>query len=287
MTQTIDCPPSTRASATLEQPDFSAIKKRQQAMWASGDFALIGTTLQIVGESLCEAVDVRAGRSVLDVACGNGNATLAAARRFARVTGLDYVPSLLARASERAAAERLDVRLVEGDAEYLPFEDGRFDAVLSTFGVMFAPDHRRAAREMARVCRPRGKIGLASWTRDGFIGKLLGVVGRYVPPVPGVASPILWGSEAHVSALFEDRFATLAAKRRDFMFRYENVDHFVDVFRRFYGPTHKAFAAIGTEEQAAMAADIALLVEQHNVSGSPEVVVPAEYLEVVIETKGR
>lgn len=287
MTQVIDCPPSTRVSASFQEPDFSAIKKRQQGMWASGDFAIIGTTLQIVGETLCEAVDLRAGKTVLDVACGNGNATLAAARRFARVTGLDYVPALLSRANKRAAAEHLDVRFVEGDAEYLPFDDAAFDVVLSTYGVMFAPDQRRAARELVRVCKPRGKVGLASWTKEGFIGRLLGVVGRYVPPVPGIASPILWGSELHVQSLFEGTFSTLAAKRKDFVFRYESADHMIDVFRRFYGPTHKAFAALASDEQAAMARDLATLIEDCNHSGTSEVVVPAEYLEVVIETKAR
>jgi ubiquinone/menaquinone biosynthesis C-methylase UbiE len=286
MTQIIDCPPSTRSVAHGE-PDFSAIKKRQQGVWASGDFAVIGTTLQIVGETLCEAVDLRAGSAVLDVACGNGNATLAAARRFARVTGLDYVPALLERANERAVAERLDVRFVEGDAEYLPFEDAAFDVVLSTFGVMFSPDQRRAAHELVRVCKPGGKIGLASWTKEGFIGRLLGVVGRYVPPMAGVPSPILWGSDAHVSGLFEGRFSALVAKRKDFVFRYENADHFIDVFRRYYGPTHKAFAAVTSDEQAAMSRDLAALLSECNQSGSSEIVVPAEYLEVVLETAAR
>jgi ubiquinone/menaquinone biosynthesis C-methylase UbiE len=197
------------------------------------------------------------------------------------------VPDLLARANERANAERLDVRFVEGDAEYLPFEDATFDVVLSTFGVMFAPDQRRAAHELLRVCKPGGKIGLASWTKEGFIGKLLGVVGRYVPPVAGVPSPILWGSDAHIPGLFEGRFSTLAARRKDFVFRYENVDHFIDVFRRYYGPTHKAFGAVTSDEQAAMSRDIASLLEDCNQSGSSDIVVPAEYLEVVLETARR
>jgi ubiquinone/menaquinone biosynthesis C-methylase UbiE len=283
MTQNIYCPPHTRPSNS-GGPDLTAIKTRQQAMWASGDFAVIGTTLQIVGESVCEAVDLRAGSAVLDVACGNGNAALAAARRFCKVTGVDYVPALLERAAARATAEGLDIAFVEGDAELLPFTDASFDYVLSTFGVMFAPDQSKVARELARVCKPGGRIGLANWTREGFIGKFLGVVGRYVPPVAGLASPILWGSEAHVTELFEGRFASVTAKSKDFVFRYESTDHFVEVFRRYYGPTYKAFASIEPPQQAALAKDIGELARQFNTSGNDSVAIPAEYLEIVIET---
>src|SRR6187401_266333 len=158
------------------RPDFAAIKQKQQATWASGDFAVVGTTLQIVGESLAEAIDIRAGERVLDVAAGNGNATLAAARRFARVTSTDYVPALLERGRRRAEADGLDVTFEVADAEALPYPDAGFDVVLSTFGVMFAPDHEQAAAEMMRVCRPGGRIGLASWTPAGFVGQLFRVV---------------------------------------------------------------------------------------------------------------
>jgi ubiquinone/menaquinone biosynthesis C-methylase UbiE len=164
MTQILDCPPSERATKTPVVVDLAAVKARQQVMWASGDFAVIGTTLEMVGESLCEAVDLESGSRVIDVACGNGNATLAAARRWCKVTGLDYVRALLERAGERATAERLDIELVEGDAEKLPFGDASFDVALSTFGVMFAPDQEPAAREMIRVVRPGGTIGLSNWT---------------------------------------------------------------------------------------------------------------------------
>jgi ubiquinone/menaquinone biosynthesis C-methylase UbiE len=278
LTATAEAAPTTPAST----PDFAAIKTKQQAMWASGDFALIGTTLQIVGEDLAEAVDVCAGQRVLDVACGNGNATLAAARRFAKVTGLDYVPSLLARAGERARAERLEVRLVEGDAEAMVFENASFDAVLSTYGVMFAPDHVRAAGELARVCVPGGKIGLASWTPEGFIGQLLKVVSKYVPPPAGVSSPVLWGSEAHLEKIFDGRARIEQAKRKPFMFRYLNAAHFVDVFRNFYGPTHKAFLALDEAGQAALSGEITALIDRNNRAGSASCVVPAEYLEVVL-----
>jgi ubiquinone/menaquinone biosynthesis C-methylase UbiE len=250
-------------------------------MWASGDFAVIGTTLQSVGEWLCEAADLEAGSHVLDVACGNGNAALAAAHRFGRVTGVDYVPELLKRARERARAERLAVDFVEGDAEELPFSDDTFDVALSTFGVMFAPDQERAARELVRVVRPGGKIALASWTAEGFIGQLLKVVARYVPPPAGVASPILWGSEDRIRELFP-RMRAIRAARKTFAFRYVSPAHFVDVFRRFYGPTFDAFGKLDTDGQARLAADIVDLCTRLS-RRTTSLVVPAEYLEVVIE----
>src|SRR5215218_9084313 len=218
----------------------AGVKARQQAMWASGDFAIIGTTLQIVGETLAEAVDLQSGERVLDVAAGNGNATLAAARRFARVTSTDYVPALLEKGRVRAEAEGLPVTFEVADAEALPYADATFDVVLSTFGVMFAPDQAQAARELLRVCRPGGRIGLACWTPSGFLGDLLRTVGAHVPPIPGVASPLLWGKPDHVDGLFAGA-ARVAKTPRLFAFRYESAEHFVDVFRRYYGPTHKAF----------------------------------------------
>jgi SAM-dependent methyltransferase len=261
--------------------DFAAIKTRQQATWASGDFAVIGTTLQIVGESLCEAADVRAGERVLDVACGNGNATLAAARRFAHTTGADYVPELLAKARLRAEAEGLAVELHQADAEALPFADASFDVVLSTFGVMFAPDHATAAAELARVCRPGGRIGLANWTPDGFIGELFGVVGRHVPPPAGLTPPSLWGKREHLVALFGDAVSSLEVTRKDFAFRYESAAHFIDVFRSFYGPTLKAFAALDEHGRAALTRDIEALLARWDRGGGHSLVVPAAYLEVV------
>jgi len=261
--------------------DLAALKARQQVMWASGDFAVIGTTLQAVGESLCEALDIDAGSNVLDVACGNGNASLAAARRWCRVTGLDYVPALLERAAGRARAEGLTIELLEGDAERLPFDDASFDVALSTYGIMFAPDQEKAAREVARVVKPGGKIGLANWTKEGFIGQLLGTVGRYVPPPAGVTSPIAWGQEARLRELFPS-VRSLRAERRDFVLRYESTEHFIDIFRRFYGPTHKAFGALDAEGQGKLAGDIAALAARCN-RKPHSFAVPAEYLEVVIE----
>ena len=263
-------------------PDFTAIKQRQQATWASGDFAVIGTTLQIVGESLAEAVDVHAGSAVLDVAAGNGNATLAAARRFANVTAVDYVPALLDKARQRAIAEGLEVRFEVADAEDLPFDDGRFDVVLSTFGAMFTPDHARSAGEMLRVLRAGGRIGLANWTPEGFIGRLFKVIGAHVPPPAGLKSPALWGTLAHLAALFDVSPAQIRCERRMFNFRYRSPAHWVQVFRDFYGPTHKAFAALDAKGQQALEADITTLLEAMNVAGPQSLVVPGEYLEVVI-----
>lgn len=262
--------------------DLRAVKAKQQATWSSGDFAVIGTTLQIVGESLCEAVDLRAGEDVLDVACGNGNASLAAAHRFGRVTGLDYVPALLTKAESRAKAEGLGIDWVDGDAEALPFADASFDVVLSTYGVMFAPHHVNSAKEMIRVCRKGGRIGLANWTPEGFIGQLLATIGRHVPPPAGVMSPALWGKQEHLAALFGDDVHELKVERRFFNFRYQSASHFIQIFRDFYGPTHKAFAALATKDGgAALEADIRALIAKHNRDGERSMIVPAEYLEVV------
>lgn len=259
----------------------TAIKAKQQAMWASGDFAVIGTTLQIVGELLCEGVDLRANDHVLDVAAGNGNATLAAARRFARVTSTDYVPTLLERGQRRADAEGLDIAFEVADAEALPYPSGSFDVVLSTFGVMFAPDHAQAASEMMRVCRPGGRIGLACWTPQGFLGDLFRVVAKHVPPMPGVRSPLLWGTDAHIQELFAGA-ASIEHTPRHFAFRYRSPEHWVEVFRAFYGPTHKAFAALDAAGQASLEADLLALLRQADRGGAAGLVVPAEYLETVI-----
>jgi len=262
--------------------DFPALKLRQQAAWGSGDYAVIGTTLQIVGEMLAEACDLQYDERVLDVAAGNGNATLAAARRGCIVTSTDYVSTLLDRGAERARAEHLDVTFKVADVEALPFDDARFDAVLSTFGVMFAPDHVTAAAQMARVCRPGGRIGLANWTPEGFIGQLFKTLGRHVPPPAGVQPPSLWGNEAHVRALFGDRAASIAITKRAFNFRYRSAAHFIDVFRTWYGPVHKAFAALNSDEAGALERDVTELLERHNVAGTRSLVVPSEYAEIVV-----
>ena len=258
-----------------------SVKARQQAMWASGDFAVIGTTLQIVGELLCEELDLRAGERVLDVAAGNGNATLAAARRFGRVTSTDYVPALLERGRLRAEAEGLDVTFEVADVEALPYSPASFDVVVSTFGVMFAPEHGQAATELMRVCRPGGRIGLASWTPEGFLGDLFRLVARHVPPIPGVRSPLLWGTDAHVEELFGSA-ASIRHTRRQFAFRYRSPEHWVEIFRTFYGPVHKAFAALPADGQAALESDLIALLRKADRGGAAGLVVPAEYLETVI-----
>jgi ubiquinone/menaquinone biosynthesis C-methylase UbiE len=262
-------------------PDFEAIKSRQQMTWASGDYAMVGGTLVIVAESLCEAVDLRPGQKVLDVATGSGNTALAAARRFCDVTGVDYVPDLLGRARERAAAERLSIDFREGDAEALPFEDGAFDAVLSTFGAMFAPSQERTAAELTRACRPGGKIGMANWTPEGFIGQLFKLTGSYVPPPAGLKGPVLWGTEDRLRELFGDRVSSIAVARRSFTFRYRSADHWLEFFRSYYGPTMKAFEALDDAKREELARDILGLIERFNRSGDETMVVPSEYLEVV------
>ncbi len=267
--------------ATQQQPDLIAVKSRQQATWSSGDYAVIGTTLSITGELLCEAADLRPGQRVLDVAAGNGNATMAAARRWADVTSTDYVPALLERGRARAAAERLPVTFREADAEDLPFVDGSFDVVLSVFGVMFTPNQERAAQELLRVCRSGGKIGLANWTPEGFIGQVFRTIGKYVPPPPGVKSPALWGAEQRLHQLFGDGIADLKVNRRLFVFRYRSAEHWLEVFRTYYGPLLKAFAALDAGGQAGLAHELTELLQAFNQGGSDTLAVPSEYLEVV------
>jgi ubiquinone/menaquinone biosynthesis C-methylase UbiE len=266
------------------QIDLSAIKSRQQRAWATGNYSIIGTTLQIVGETLCEALDLRSGSRVLDVAAGNGNATLAAARRFCDVTSTDYVPALLDAGKKRADAEGQRVQFQEADAENLPFSDGAFDVVLSTFGVMFTADQERAAAEMTRVCRPGGKIGMANWTPEGFIGKLFQTIGKFVPPPPGAQSPSLWGTKARIEELFGGVAASIQTTRRRFSFRYRSPMHWLILFRSYYGPMNKAFEALDEHRKDAFTEELLALLAAHDVGGTT-LVVPSEYLEVVIEKR--
>jgi ubiquinone/menaquinone biosynthesis C-methylase UbiE len=265
--------------------DLTAVKTRQQAAWSTGDYAVVGTTIQIVGESLCEALDLRAGSRVLDVAAGNGNATLAAARRWCEVTSTDYVPSLLESGRARAQAEGHAIRFQEADAENLPFPDASFDAVMSTFGVMFTPDQDKAASELARACKPGGKIGLANWTPESFIGQLFKTIGKYIPPAPGVKSPALWGTRARIEELFGRTAAEIRTTSRQFTFRYRSPEHWIEVFRIYYGPMHKTFGALDATRQADFTRDLLALMERGNRSGDGTLVLPSEYLEVVIERK--
>jgi ubiquinone/menaquinone biosynthesis C-methylase UbiE len=265
--------------------DFAAIKSRQQAAWSAGNYAVVGTTLQIVGESLCEALDLRAGQRVLDVAAGNGNATLAAARRGCDVVSTDYVRALLDLGRVRASAEDLDVRFEEADAENLGYPDGSFDAVLSTFGVMFTPDQEEAASELARVCKRGGKIGLANWTPGSLVGEMFKVIGRYVAPPAGVKSPALWGTEQRLDEIFGNRIASLVAARKHFVFRYRTPQHWLDVFRTYYGPVHKTFGALDAGRQEALARDLIGLAQRFNSATDGTLAAPSEYLEVVITTR--
>ena len=263
-------------------PDYTAIKSKQNVAWSSGDYAKVGTTLQIVGETLAESLDLPPDATVLDVAAGNGNATLAFARRWAQVTSTDYVDTLLARGRDRAEAEALDVRYQLADAEDLPFETGEFDAVVSTFGVMFTPNQERAAAELVRVCRSGGKIGLANWTPDGFIGQLFKTLGKHIAPPAGVSSPAVWGTKQWVSDVFGGSAASIAFVPRNFIFRYRSPAHFVEFFRTYYGPVHKAFLALDADGQAALEADLHAVIAAQNTATDGSMRVPGEYAEIVI-----
>jgi len=273
MTTIIDCLPA---------PDLKAIKTKQQAAWSSGDYAVVGATLQIVGEELAEAMDLRAGEKVLDIAAGNGNATLAAARRWCEVTSTDYVEALLARGKQRAQADGFAVTFQKADAEALPFADRSFDAVLSTFGAMFSPDQSRTASEMLRVCKSGGRIGLANWTPDGFIGQMFKIIGKHLPPPAGMKSPALWGTWEWMEKAFRAEASDIVAEPRNFVFRYRSPQHFLDVFRQYYGPMLKAFEALDEQGRKALSADLIALIGRLNRANDGAMVVPGEYLEVVV-----
>jgi ubiquinone/menaquinone biosynthesis C-methylase UbiE len=283
MTTVIDCP--RPFAARRPAADLKALKTKQQAAWSSGDYAVVGTTSQIVGEQLAETMDLRAGQTVLDVAAGNGNVTLAAARRWCEVTSTDYVESLLARGRKRAEAEGLQVKFQIADAENLPFVDASFDAVVSTFGSMFSPDQDRTAAEMARVCKSGGRIGLANWTPEGFIGQLFKTIGKYLPPPTGVKSPAVWGTREWIQTTFGAAASALTAETRHFTFRYRSAQHFLDIFRKYYGPVLKAFETLEEAGGKALARDTINLVGRFNTSSDETMVVPSEYLEVVITKK--
>ncbi len=270
-----------QAIDTSQSPDFSAVKAKQLTTWASGDYAAVGTTLQITGEQLCESANLRPGCSVLDVAAGNGNASLAAARRFCQVTSTDYVESLLDKGKLRAQAEHLPIEFQLADAENLPFDDGQFDAVLSTFGVMFTPDHQRSANEMLRVCRPGGTIAMANWTPEGFIGKVFGVIGKHLPPPAGLKPPSRWGATEGIKELFSTGVQNITVTKRQFNFRYMSIDHFLDFFGMYYGPIHKAFEALGDKKDL-LRNDLAELMTALNVADDGTLLIPSEYAEVVI-----
>jgi ubiquinone/menaquinone biosynthesis C-methylase UbiE len=275
----------TSDATTPPAPDLAAVKARQQVAWSTGNYAVVGTTLQIVGEQLCESMDLRSGTTVLDVAAGNGNASLAAARRWCNVTSTDYVASLLDAGRARAQADGLTIAFQEADAEQLPFADGSFDHVVSTFGVMFTPNQGQAAAEMARVCKSGGRIGLANWTPDSFIGQLFKIIGQYVPPAPGMKSPSLWGTQARIKELFADSARDITFTQREFVFRYRSPVHWIEVFRTFYGPMNKTFAALDADRQAAFTEDLLQLMARGNRATDGTLVLPSAYLEIVIDRR--
>jgi SAM-dependent methyltransferase len=273
---------TTPSPAPTAAPDLAALKARQQAAWSSGNYAIVGSTLQIVGEELCEALDLKSGSKVLDVAAGNGMASLAAARRWCEVTSTDYVPALLERGRARADAEGMAIEFREADAENLPFDNGHFDTVISTFGVMFTPNQDKAAAELLRVCKPQGTIGLANWTPDGFIGQVFKTLGKYLPPPAGTKSPALWGTRGRLGEMFDAGASSVKAQPRLFNFRYRSADHFLDVFKTFYGPVLKAFAALEPAKQEQLRDDLFALIVRMNRATNGSMVVPSEYLEVII-----
>jgi SAM-dependent methyltransferase len=273
-------------SASMQPPDFQAIEGCQQITWAAGDYARIGNQLVITAELLCEAVELRAGQRVLDVASGNGNAALPAARRFCDVISSDYVSELLEDGRRRAEVEGLPMAFQEADAENLPFPDASFDVVLSTFGAMFAPNQERVAQELLRVCRPGGKVGMANWTPEGYIGGFIRTNGKHVPPPAGVRPPLLWGTEGHLRNLFGDGISALQTTRRMFVFRHHTPPSWIDFYRATFGPTVKAFEALDEAGQAQLNADLLALIESFNISGDATMVVPGEYLEVVAVKRG-
>ena len=263
-------------------PDLAAITTRQQATWSTGDYSIIGARISLTSEHLVDTADLRSGDRVLDVACGSGNASLAAARAACRVTGVDYVPSLLERARTRAAAEGFAIDFMTGDAQALPFDDASFDAAISVFGVMFAPDHQTTADEMMRVTRSGGTIAVANWTPDGFIGQLLKTVGMHVPPPPGVRPGVLWGDQSHVEELFGAGASAMRSHRCSYVFRYPSAEAFVEEFRRYYGPVNKAFEAAGDRAEALNDDMLALIRASDRRGDGGAIAVPSTYLETVV-----
>lgn len=265
-----------------ESPDLQAVTQIQQQIWSKGDFAMVASLVHFPAERLAEALDLVPDERVLDVASGSGNLALAAARRtWGNVVSSDYVPSLLERGRERAAAERLEVEFVEADAQQLPFEDGSFDVAMSIYGAMFAPDHQKTADELLRVVRPGGRIGMGNWCPDGAVGEMFGTIAKHAPPPPGVPSPLLWGTEEHLRELFGDRIADLRIERRRSRQPFRTPDHYIEFFRTYFGPTKTAYERVGSEGEGALTEDLRTLLEAANTAGDRGMVLEADYLEVV------
>lgn len=262
--------------------DLGAIRDVQQKTWSEGDFAMVAGIVMMVAEDLAEALDIVPGERVLDVACGSGNGALAAARRaWGNTVGADFVPSLLERGRERAAAERLDVEFVEADATDLPFGEGEFDVVISIFGAMFAADQEKAAAELLRTCKTGGRIGMANWVPDSGVGKMFMTIAKHAPPPPGVPSPLRWGTEEGLRELFGDGISDLRVERRRSRQAFRSADHFLDFFRTYFGPTKVAFERVGADGEAALESDLRDYLEESNTAGERALVLEPEYLQVV------
>ena len=267
------------AQEALATIDFEAIKGKQRTTWASGDYAVVASTIQYMSELLCESIDLHAGDRVLDVATGSGNAAIAAARRGAVVTGIDFTPGLLEQAARRAEAERVHIDLMEGDAEALPFPDDAFDTMISVVGVMFAPNQRQAAAELIRVCRPGGLVAVASWTPDGFVGALLRLVGSFVAPPAGLTSPTRWGTREGISELMGDR-VDISWVDRTHLFKFHSAQDLAEFFIAYYGPTERAYASLEESGRRQFMDAFVALAEQWNIASDGTLVVPGAYLEV-------
>jgi SAM-dependent methyltransferase len=262
--------------------DLKAVRDAQQKTWSEGDFSMVAGIVMMVAEELAEALDIVPDERVLDVACGSGNGAIAAARRsWGNVVGADFVPSLLERGRERASTERLDVEFVEADATDLPLADGEFDVVMSIFGAMFAADQEKAAAELLRVCKPGGRIGMANWVPDGGVGQMFMTIAKHAPPPPGVPSPLAWGTEERVRELFGDGISDLRVERRKARQAFRSVDHFLDFFRTYFGPTKVAFERVGPEGEEALEADFRKYLEESNTAGDRALILQPEYLQVV------
>ena len=262
--------------------DLEAVKGIQQKVWSAGDFSVIAQTVQFVSDELVEALDIMPGERVIDVACGSGNCAIPAARRaWGNTVGVDYVPELLERGRERAAAERLEIEFIEGDAENLPFEDASFDVVVTTFGSMFAPNQEKAAAELLRVCKPGGRIGMGNWTPEGVTGSMFQISSKHAPPPPGAPSPLAWGKEETLKEMLGDEVSSLDVKRKQCIFRFKSPEHWLEVFRTYFGPVKMAFERVGPDGEEALAADLRQMLEDANDAGDRGLRFGGEYLEVV------
>lgn len=264
-----------------ETPDFAAITSRQQQTWATGDFNRLAMATMPVAEQLVESADPSPGHRVLDIACGSGNNALVAARRQCQVTGLDFVPALLEHARRRAQADGVHAEFIEGDAQKLPFADHTFDVVLSTFGVMFAPDQERAAAEIKRVTKPGGKAAIASWMPEGFGGDIFRTISKYAPPPPGIKPGTRWGTAAGWHELFGPVFHITSARARTFRQYFRNVDAILDIFLNYFGPAVRVMQNSDEKTRAAFSTELRDFFSSRNRARDGSLILECEYFEVV------